>query len=311
MIDKPSILRRTNYGIRLYTHAIRERWPDEMAMKISGDDCGICRNPLTEDGPRTLHIWVEKLPSEQRLPDRIARHHDEIGFVADGDCFDFAERYYGKSGQELLDYLNSELNLHLEPGWNPYSSHLTPQLAKLSDEGPRCSFFRAPIGNVTPEREVTLAEVYTYIVGDQAYERTAKLRSISDPKEARRYNALHFDYITASGTFTSRKDECLVQHSGIMTIDIDKIDNVDDLFDRLLQDEYLETALLFRSPSGNGLKWRVSVDLNGFTHAQYFQGISGYIHQTYGILIDQSGKDVSRACFLAHDERAYLNPQFS
>lgn len=310
MINESSILARTLYGVEIYSHAIRERWPDEIAMTVRGDYCGLCRNPLSEDGARTLRIWTEKLNPEQRLSDKIARHHDESGLLDDGTCFDFAERLYGLSGQELLDHINRELHLHLEPEWAPYGSKFRGTFEKLRTEGPRMSFFRCPITRVTPEKDVTLHEVYDYIVGDEARERTAQLRSFTDPKEAKRFKAARFDFITPSGQFTTRKADGLVQHTGLLTIDFDHLVDVEDLFYRLLTDEYLDTALAFRSPSGDGIKWIIHIDLNGFTHAEYFRGVSGYIRQTYGILIDQSGSDVARSCFLAHDPRAYINPLY-
>lgn len=310
MIDKPSILARTHYGTRIYSQPVHERWPGETAMTITGDDCGCIRNPLSADGAKTLHVWIEKLPSEQRLHDRIARHHDESGIIPDGDCFDFAEQLYGLSGQELLDHLNSELHLHLEPEWNPYGAPARKEAQESAEHQPHMSFFRAPISNVTPEKEVTLEEVYEYIVGNQARERTARLRAFTDQKKARQFKSVNFDYITAAGVFSVRKDSALVRHSGLMTVDFDHVPDVEALFARLLADDYFDTALAFRSPSGDGIKWIVPVDLNGFTHAKFFEGISGYIHKTYGILIDQSGRDVSRACFLPYDPQAYLNPKY-
>lgn len=310
MIDKPSILSRTMYGTRIYTHEIRKRWPDEIAMSIKGDDCGTVRNPLSEDGARTLHVWIEKTDPEQRLSDRIARHHDDAGILPDGDCFSFAEKVYGLTGQELLDHINSELNLHLEPTWNPYGCHLTQKVSEAHDDGPRMSFFRRPITNVNPEKDILLRELYNYIIGDEARERTAKLRSITDPKRARLFKSSQFDYVTPAGQFSVRKDDGLVKHSGFLTLDFDHVPRVEALFAQLLRDEYIETALAFRSPSGDGIKWIVPIDIENFTHLENFLGISGYIHKTYGILVDQSGKDVSRPCFVPHDPQAYLSPKF-
>lgn len=310
MIDRPSILARTMYGTRIYTHAIRERWPDEIAMTIKGDDCGTVRNPLSKDGARTLRVWIERTDPDKRLSDRIARHHDDAGILPDGDCFDFAERIYGLTDQKLLEHINNELHLHLEPTWNPYGCHLTQKISEAHAEGPRMSFFKCPITNVNPEKDILLSELYAYIIGDEARERTAKLRTITDPKRARLFKSSQFDYATPSGQFTVRKDDGLIQHSGLLTLDFDHVPDVEALFAKLLRDEYIETALAFRSPSGDGIKWIVPIDIKHFTHLENFLGISGYIHKTYGTLVDQSGKDVSRPCFIPHDPRAYLSPKF-
>lgn len=308
MINESSILARTLYGVEIYSHAIRERWPDEIAMTVKGDDCGLCRNPLSEDGARTLRIWTEKLNPEQRLSDKIARHHDESGLLDDGTCFDFAERYYGLSGQELLDHLNRELHLHLEPEWNPYGGILRGSIEKVLIEGPKFSFFSAPIKYVIPKMDMTIRQAYEYLISERAREATMRLRAITDRDQAGAFKGANFDYATFSGTFSRRGISHLIQHSGLMALDFDHVPDLENLFNRLLLDEYLDTALLFRSPSGDGIKWIISFDPTRFPHDLYFRGVSGYIRQTYGILIDQSGSDVSRACFMGFDPNAYVSP---
>ena len=322
MIDKPSILARTMYGTRLYTHAIRERWPDETAMSIKGDDCGIVRNPLAEDGARTLHVWIEKTDPGQRLSDRIARHHDDAGFLPDGDCFDFAERLYGLTGQELLDHINSELHLHLEPDWNPYGGHLAkmfqtpesepdpdPESVRPAVEGPRFSYFQAPIMNSRPLKAVTLLDVYNYLVSQAAAPQTAKLRTLTDRSKARDFKARHFDSVTFSGSFSYRDAAHLKEPSGLLCADLDHLPDVEATFQTLLSDRFFDTELLFRSPSGDGLKWVISLDYKGHSHEEIFAAVANYVRKSYGLRIDPACKDICRACFLPCDTRAYLNPK--
>ncbi len=323
MIDKPSILARTMYGTRLYTHAIRERWPDETAMSIKGNDCGTVRNPLSEDGARTFHVWIEKTDPEQRLSDRIARHHDDAGILPDGDCFDFAERLYGLSGQELLDHLNSELHLHLEPDWNPYGGHLAkkkaepepdsnpePESARPAVEGPRFSYFQAPIMNSRPLKVVTLLDVYNYLVSQAAAPQTAKLRTIADHSKASAFKSRSFDSVTFSGRFSYRDASHLKEPSGLLCADFDHLADVEATFQALLNDRFFDTELLFRSPSGDGLKWVISLDYKGHSHEEIFAAVANYVRKAYGLRIDSACKDICRACFLPCDTRAYLNPKY-
>jgi hypothetical protein len=95
-----------------------------------------------------------------------------------------------------------------------------------------------------------------------------------------------------------------------LTIDLDELSNVEEIKQLLLNDEYFETELLFTSPSGDGLKWIVSIDLMKATHLEYFNGISNYLLTTYKLKVDASGKDVSRACFVPHDRNCYINPKY-
>ena len=124
------------------------------------------------------------------------------------------------------------------------------------------SFFRAPIRNIAPQAQVTVQQIYKYITSDYAKLVTERLRSIADHGEARKYKAEMFDYVTFSGHFRTRQTSGLIEHSGFLCFDIDKIESEDDLQNikaQLITDEKLHTVLLFRSPSGNGLKWVVEV----------------------------------------------------
>jgi hypothetical protein len=94
----------------------------------------------------------------------------------------------------------------------------------------------------------------------------------------------------------------------LICFDFDNIENLNALRFQLQTDEYLNTQLLFTSPSGNGLKWIVSIDANAHTHADYFNAIADYLKRTYNVEVDKSGKDLSRACFLPHDPNCYINP---
>jgi hypothetical protein len=179
-------------------------------------------------------------------------------------------------------------------------NNLTPQ--------PAFSFFKAPITNTTPHSQATLRQIYNAIKGNYYKERTEKLRAISGGEVARQFKATNFDYCTFSGQFTTRNDKALIKHSGLLCVDFDHLNNVETLFNSLLKDEYFDTQLLFRSPSGDGLKWIIAIDTTSTTHSDYFAAVANYIKQTYGIEVDKSGRDISRACFLPHDSQAYINP---
>ena len=304
MINEEAILKKTHYGSSIYAFILKEAFPeDQVVMKISGRDCGICRNPF-QSGSLTLHVFINKLNPDVLLSDEIAEHHDLSGTIQDGNAIDFASLYYGKSGHELLEHINKQMNLHLEDGYNFYNKQ------GYITEGPRFSFFRAPITNILPAKNLTIKETFMYITGYGAAERTLKLRSITDPKKARIYKAANFDYCTFCGKFSSRKDETIKTPSGLICLDFDHIIDVEDLFVSLLKDDCFETQLLFRSPSGNGLKWVIPIEKSSLSHSDYFRALSNYISTTYGVEIDQSGKDLSRACFLPHDSKAYINPKY-
>ena len=321
MITRNTILGRSHYGTRIYSHYMRQHYPDRIVMHFKGRDCGNCPNPYDE-GRESLHVWHEKIYPDKKLSPEIARHHDLSGHIPDGDCFDFAAIVTGKTGQALLEQIDADLGLHIlhpvsfydKPApsveeateFEPAETEETPLIA----EDPLFSFFKAPIRNIYPYKDISLRDAYAYLKGPYAARQTEQLRSLSSKDEARVFKAQNFAYATFSGTFTKRANSTLVKASNLMCLDFDHQPNPARLAAALKDDDSLETALLFRSPSGDGLKWIVQVDYEGHSHEWLFNAISNYILASYGVEVDKSGKDIARACFLPHDPEAYINPNF-
>ena len=292
-IDKQTLLKKTMWGVDIYAHILRKFYPDEAVIKVVGRDCGICKNPFA-GGARTLHIWFQRNNPEGQLSEETAYHKDQFGAIPDGTALDFAELYYKQSGQELLNTLNREMYLNLD-----------------MQRGPRFSFFKAPISNTKPHKSITIRDAYNYIIGHYAKEQTETLRSITDKKRAKIYKAANFAYATFSGEFDIRSNNAVKAETGLLCIDFDHVAQLEVLFNKLLQDRYFETALLFRSPSGDGLKWVIEVPTSNISRQAMFTAVENYIKQAYGVQIDKACKDVSRACFLPHDPQAYINPQYA
>lgn len=173
------------------------------------------------------------------------------------------------------------------------------------------SFFRKPVRNTEPLRCITVPDIYRYIVGPYAKAQTETLRSITDRDAARRYKAENFDFCTFSGTFRCRGKDGLLLHSELLCIDFDHVADIPSLRERLLRDEYFETELLFRSPSGDGLKWIVAVDRKGWEHGDFYRAVCNYLMQSGCPEPDRSGSDVARSCFIPHDAEAFINPKYN
>ena len=197
------------------------------------------------------------------------------------------------------------------------------------------SFFRAPIRNTKPSAQASILQIYKYIISNRASDVTRRLRAITDPKEARKYKSEAFDYVTFSGCFSSRCTNELIEHSGFLCFDIDKIESEERLLklkSDLVADEELHTVLLFRSPSGNGLKWVIEAPdrhwlrsysppvLGGVVkdrggqniniiknHRLLYECIRQYLLTQYSIATDHTS-DIARPCYLCHDADAYYDP---
>ena len=173
------------------------------------------------------------------------------------------------------------------------------------------SFFRKSVRNTQPLRCIGIPDIFRYIVGHYAKTQTETLRTITDKDAARKYKAENFDFCTFSGIFRTRSREGLVQQSDLLCIDFDHVADVQMLKEKLLNDPCFETELLFRSPSGDGLKWVIQIDRQGLEHSLFFQAVCNYLVANDYPEPDKSGSDVSRSCFIPYDPEAYINPKYN
>lgn len=173
------------------------------------------------------------------------------------------------------------------------------------------SFFKAPVTNKVPSRTMTVQDAFLYVTGVQAREQTIKLRSITDRDEARRFKGRHFDYVMFSGVFSYGSDDKLLKHSGLICLDFDHVGDVKATKQMLMADQHFPPQLLFTSPSGDGLKDVVHIDLSICDHRTWFRALRNYMKATYGLEADEKCINLSRACFLPHDAEVYVNPIIS
>lgn len=95
-----------------------------------------------------------------------------------------------------------------------------------------------------------------------------------------------------------------------MCLDFDHVTEPEGLKQKLINHEYFDTELMFTSPSGDGVKWIISVDLRNWEHSRYFKSVANCIQATGLPPVDSSGGDVARSCFLPYDPQAYINPKY-
>ena len=109
-----------------------------------------------------------------------------------------------------------------------------------------------------------------------------------------------------SGRFSQRRSDALTQHSGLLCADLDGLNRqLPAVRDKLKASPHLWA--LFLSPSGEGLKAIFRVSADGAKHAGNFRAVEQHVWELTAIQIDESGKDVSRLCFLSYDPELYHN----
>ena len=132
-----------------------------------------------------------------------------------------------------------------------------------------------------------------------------KIRNESD-KEKRNELKKNLPCYLFSGVFSARKDDSLVEHSGLIALDFDGFPD-DETFktwrDTLEADEF--TMAVFTSPSGNGLKSIVKIPkADKDEHKLFFIALEKYFDCEY---FDKSCKNISRACFESFDPKIFIN----
>ena len=177
-----------------------------------------------------------------------------------------------------------------------------------------------------PQQVQSIGWVGEYIKSERARWATEELRRLIEKaetgglddeakKELSDFKKLNFEVATFAGVFSYRNAKSLVERSPFMVLDIDDLPSLDEarrVQHLLINDRFVETALCFVSPSGHGVKWVVRLPQwaqdNDFKMS--FQMLSNHVGFNYGIVVDKSGSDVCRACFLPWDSECFINSKY-
>ena len=245
-----------------------------------------------------------------------------------------AELYPGGTGPTVADLLAAEWLVPTIDGRGLRQPPLTPaevdaRLAAAEESepdtirypnapapaAPRFSYYRGGISTTTPYAAITPAQLYTVLTGSRHRACTEALRAapVGSPQRADLKKGL--DYVTPAGTFTRRANNALDTASGLLVLDFDHVPDVGAARIALLADVLLapEVVLLFTSPSGDGLKALVKADPTA-AHLDNFRAWADYLTGHYaalGLVPDEAGKDVARACFVPYAPDAWLAPAYA
>lgn len=173
-------------------------------------------------------------------------------------------------------------------------------------KGTQISLFKnCKATNSTP---ISIDKLFELIRSGQGFkEIIVNLRATDDQNEKDRLKSL-LPAVTLSGLFDKgRKKENLTTYSGLMQIDLDKIDNITEVRASLEKDKY--SFAVFLSPSGNGLKLIVRVSDKVNNHYNSFLALEKYYKTKYNLQIDKNCKDFTRLMFLSWDESLFINEQ--
>lgn len=171
------------------------------------------------------------------------------------------------------------------------------------------SIYDAPISNLIPSKSISLINLYRKIKSDTELQQlTRRYRELPDKAQQDHFKQTSLPYVTVSGIFTKRADKEITTYSNLICIDCDHLTEIELNKVRLFAESDAYTVLGFMSPS-KGYKLLIrskSVE----EHATTFNSYRSYISTKTGIDIkkfDISCVNLSRACFLVHDNNAYIN----
>jgi hypothetical protein len=107
-----------------------------------------------------------------------------------------------------------------------------------------------------------------------------------------------------SGKFRTRHDSAIIEHSGLVCLDFDKmpLDQIQTFKDSICDNEF--TYCCFISPSGNGVKVLVKIPKEIKHHRSYFKALKDYFKSDYW---DDKCINISRFCFESYDAEIFVN----
>ncbi len=159
------------------------------------------------------------------------------------------------------------------------------------------------IKNTCAPRDITIDLLLDNIRDGYWQDQVSKVRTATDDDSKKKAKAV-LPNVTISGKFKTRKDQMLIEHSGFICMDIDKLGvRLTDTKEKLKNDPYVYS--IFLSCGGHGLA--VLFRINKEKHIESFMGLSEYLFTTYEITVDQSCKNVSRTRFVSFDPDLYIN----
>ena len=167
---------------------------------------------------------------------------------------------------------------------------------------PTISVFRSLYNSKETPFKLTAIEVYNRIKNGNP----DLIKKITNIREGDGEGKNKLMAIMFNGTFNERRDDGLVEHSGLCILDFDKYPDKKSMNkDRKRLKECPYVYMMFTSPSGNGLKAVIRTPKSDkFEHKRRFNAFAEYFDSDY---FDTANSNVSRVCFESYDPDAYLN----
>ena len=151
-------------------------------------------------------------------------------------------------------------------------------------------------------KDVFPVDSYLIEVRDGRYEDFVHPIRTAKDDETKKKLKEKLNRVTFSGIFTKRKTEGLVEHSGIIAIDLDDVDNPEVVKELLIKDKYVYSV--FISSGGKGLT--VLFKIEPTKHRDSYLGIAHYLLNTYNLVCDPQSISVCKPFGVTYDPHIYI-----
>jgi len=167
----------------------------------------------------------------------------------------------------------------------------------------KISVFKELFNSKSTPYTMTIEQVFERIKnGVKIQDLIINIRKSTDVNEKRLLKA-KLPCIVFGGIFKERRQDGLVEHSGLMVLDYDHLKNKDEVFANICKNKHVVSA--FTSPSGDGLKVVVKIPkCDKFKHSKYYKQFAEDFPFTN---LDASCSNVDRVCFASFDPNIYIN----
>jgi hypothetical protein len=175
------------------------------------------------------------------------------------------------------------------------------------------SYFNPPISNIIPTKTVSITEIIEEIRGPRLKDITERLRALPKNQQSE-FKKINLPGVTFSARVQKRADNHLISHTGLICVDIDLKNKFDVMRKSFLVPRHGEpptpVVMCLISPSKMGLKVVLKVDHADHTQKENYEAAIKFIKEKTGLrdeYFDTSCSNVSRLCFLCHDENVWVN----
>ena len=163
------------------------------------------------------------------------------------------------------------------------------------------------VRNTKPQKVTTLNEVLEDIKSDKYKAQIEKIQSDENPSKSKHKDRL--PVFTPTGRFNYRSIKGMEEYNGIMCLDIDHVENVNELKKRASDLSYVHAA--FVTPSGSGLKVIIKTDATKDNYKEAELEVSNAFQTDAGGIRDNHCKDIARIQFVSYDPDLYYNENSS